>query len=131
MPVQDPEGHEDIALNMIVYPFHDRPCLGAPADAHDVGQLRDDADVLVHMIEERFDVDGHLLGQQELLLVELVGHLVPERLVKDLAEDDDEGEDEKERQDDHERRKDFAILQVAKHTEHALIYCQLRLMSRV
>jgi hypothetical protein len=116
---------------MKVYPFHDCPSLGASADAHDVGQPRDDADILVYMIKERFDIDGDLLGQQKLLFVELVGHLVPERLVKDLSDYDDEGEDEKERKDDDERRKDFAVLQVAKHTEHALIYCHLRLMSRV
>jgi hypothetical protein len=76
------------------------------------------------MIEKRFDVDAHLLGQQKLLLVELVGHLVPKRLVKGLSDYDDEGEDEKERKNDDERRKDFAVFQVAKHTEHALIYCQ-------
>jgi len=43
------------------------------------------------MFEERFHVDGDLLGQQKLLLVELVGHLVPERLVKDLSDYDDNG----------------------------------------
>jgi hypothetical protein len=42
------------------------------------------------MVEERFNVDSHLLGKKKLLLIELIGHLVPERLVKYLPDDDDQ-----------------------------------------
>jgi hypothetical protein len=76
--------------------LHHRASLGAPADAQDVGKARYDADVLVHVVEESFHVDGDLLGEEELLLVELLSHGVLERLVKELSENDDEGEYDQE-----------------------------------
>jgi hypothetical protein len=76
----------------------------------DLGELGDDADVLIYMADEALNVHCNFTGQEELLLVELVRHFLLERLVKELPEDDDYGKDQKQGEDKSRGGEELLLL---------------------
>jgi len=76
------------------------------------------------VVEESFHVDGDLLGEQELLLVELFRHRILERLVKELSENDDEGEYDQEEEYDAGWSKKPVFLEGPEQAWHGLLYFQ-------
>ena len=78
-------------------------------------------------VDETLDIYGDLPGQQELLLVELFGHLLLERLVEELAKENDERENDEEREDEDRRREQLFFPERPDNTlKHEVIYCQKR-----
>ena len=111
--VQHLDGNDAFVLNVEVDRFRDRAAARAFVDFLDLGKPGDDVQIAVNVVDKAFDIDRNFPGEQELLLVELSGHLLLKRLVKELAEDDDEGKNDEQRKDESRGGEKVLLLQSA------------------
>jgi hypothetical protein len=79
------------------------------------------------MIDETFYIYSHFTGEEELLLVELTGHFLLERLMKELPQDDDEGENNEENENKPCGGEVFLLFYDTEDAlKHRVIYSQNR-----
>ncbi len=103
--------------------LHHGAASGTLPDPIDLGELRNDAEVLVDMVDKAFDVHGHFTGEQQLLSVELARHFFLKRLVEKLSENDDERKHDENGQDEHGGSKYLLLFEDADKTlQHAILY---------
>jgi hypothetical protein len=127
MFVKHSDGDQRLVLKTEIDRFRDSAALGTEVDPIDIGQSRDDPEVLIHVIDICLDIHRYFTGKQQLLLVELFGHFLLQRLVEELSKNDDKRKDKEQHEDKQRGGKKFLLLENEnKALKHGVIYCTKR-----
>ncbi len=75
------------------------------------------------MVGKTFNVHRHFTSKKQLLLIELICHLLLKRLLKKLTENDDERQYNEENENEPRGGEDFLLPEIADKTlKHRVIY---------